>query len=133
MQVWKELSRKMDEPGRMEGCLFCRIVAGEVESDTILEDEDFIAISDKYPKAPVHALVIPRRHVTWLNDISEVDADLTQRMLEFVVRTAETLGIVDPGYRVITNVGSGGGQVIFHLHWHLLAGASRGFNIREQI
>lgn len=118
-------------------CLFCRIAAGEMETETIIEDDEFIAIWDKYPKAPVHALVIPRRHIAWLNDIGDVaaggDEGFSQRMLDFVVRTAEKLEVADTGYRVINNVGSGGGQVIFHLHWHILAGGDRGFNIKEQL
>jgi histidine triad (HIT) family protein len=118
-------------------CLFCRIAAGEMETETIIEDDEFIAIWDKYPKASVHALVIPRRHIAWLNDIGDVaaggDEGFSQRMLDFVVRTAEKLEVADTGYRVINNVGSGGGQVIFHLHWHILAGGDRGFNIKEQL
>lgn len=123
----------MDKQTGPNNCLFCRIVTGAAEAEVILEDGEFVSIWDKYPKAPVHALVIPRQHITWLNDIDSVDAGLSQRMLEFVVRTAEKLDIVVPGYRVINNVGSGGGQVIFHLHWHILAGKSRGFNIGEQL
>jgi histidine triad (HIT) family protein len=114
-------------------CLFCRIIDGREDAVTILEDEEFMAIWDRYPKAPVHALVIPRRHMSSLNDIGEADGDFCKRMLEFVVRTAEKLRVRDRGYRVITNVGSGGGQIIFHIHWHLLAGRSVGFELGEGI
>lgn len=116
-----------------QDCLFCRIVAGEAPADMILENEDFIAIRDIYPKAPVHALVIPRRHIHWLNDIDQVDPALCKGMLEFIVELADRLGVKESGYRVINNVGSGGGQVIFHLHWHLLAGRSAGFDIEEAL
>ena len=116
-----------------QDCLFCRIVAGEVPAELVLENEDFIAIMDKYPKAPVHALVIPRRHMHWLNDIDAADPALCKGMLEFIVEVADRLGVKERGYRVINNVGSGGGQVIFHLHWHLLAGRSAGFDIEEAL
>jgi histidine triad (HIT) family protein len=114
-------------------CLFCRILTAHEPADFILQDEEFVSIWDKYPKAPLHALIIPRRHMRSLEDIGEADADFCKRMLEFVVAVASKLGVNDPGYRVITNVGPGGGQVIFHLHWHLLAGKAAGFNIREAL
>ncbi len=114
-------------------CLFCDIVAGRSGAGVILADDEFVAIHDKYPKAPVHALVIPRRHLVSLAEIGDLDAGYCQRMLEFVLATARELGVSDPGYRVITNVGRGGGQVIFHLHWHLLAGRSVGFDIEEEL
>lgn len=113
-------------------CLFCRIIEGN-GAPLIHEDDDFVAIHDKYPKAPVHALVIPRRHMETLNDIGAMDPELCRRMLEFVVETADILGVKESGYRVINNVGSGGGQVIFHIHWHLLAGRSVGFRIEEEL
>ncbi|MHB1380609.1 MAG: HIT domain-containing protein, partial [Thermoleophilia bacterium] len=109
------------------GCLFCAIVAREVAAQVIMESDSFIAIHDKYPKAPVHALVIPKRHIKWLNDIGGAEEGFSQAMLDFIVAVADELGVTDSGYRVINNVGSGGGQVIFHLHWHILAGASAGF------
>ncbi len=108
-------------------CLFCRIIAGAAPADMVLEDDEFLAIRDKYPKAPVHVLVMPKAHIPSLNEIGEAPGGLSQRMLEFIVRTARELDVLDPGYRVITNVGSGGGQIIFHLHWHLIAGKSLGF------
>jgi len=114
-------------------CLFCRIVSGDAPAELIIENDDFIAIQDIYPKAPVHALVIPKQHIHWLNDIGQADPALCKGMLEFMVELAERLGVKESGYRVINNVGSGGGQVIFHLHWHLLAGRSAGFNIEEEL
>lgn len=92
-----------------------------------MENEDFFAIHDKYPKAPVHVLVIPRRHIRWLNDIGDANDSFCRDMLAFMVEVAERLGVKEEGYRVINNVGSGGGQIIFHLHWHLIAGKSLGF------
>ena len=116
-----------------QDCLFCRIVAGKTMAELILENVEFIAIMDKYPKAPVHALIIPRRHIHWLNDIGAVDPDLCKGMMEFIVEVADRLGVKEHGYRVINNVGRGGGQVIFHLHWHLLAGGSAGFDMEEAL
>lgn len=123
----------MSAEEQVDGCLFCAIVAGELAADVIMENDSFIAIHDKYPKAPVHALVIPKRHIKWLNDIGGAEAGFSQAMLDFIVAVADELGVNDSGYRVINNVGSGGGQVIFHLHWHILAGRSAGFNIKEQL
>ncbi len=108
-------------------CIFCQIVAGTFSSEKVLENNDFLAIKDAHPKAPVHVLVMPKRHIRSLNEIGETGGAFCLDMLEFVVRTAETLDVVEPGYRVITNVGAGGGQIIFHLHWHLIAGKSLGF------
>lgn len=110
-----------------EDCLFCRIIRGEAPAEKIIENEDFIAIRDKYPKAPVHVLIIPRRHMDSLNDISDTNASFCYDMLNFIVEVAEDLGVKNSGYRIINNIGSGGGQVIFHLHWHLIAGESLGF------
>lgn len=110
-------------------CLFCRIVSGEAPADVVLENDGFVAVRDKYPKAPTHVLVIPRKHVKWLNDIEQTSEEFCRDMMEFIVAVAEKLGVKNSGYRVINNVGSGGGQVIFHLHWHLLAGRSVGFDL----
>ncbi len=118
---------------KTDGCLFCKIVAGEVPAEKVLENEDFIAIKDLYPKAPIHMLVIPRQHIDWLNDIGDVDAGLCKGMLQFMVEVADKLGVKESGYRVINNVGSGGGQVIFHLHWHLLAGKAVGFDLESEL
>lgn len=108
-------------------CLFCRILEGVEPSEIIIEDDEFIAIKDKFPKAPVHILVIPRKHVSSLNEIGELEDGECKRMLEFVVALADKLGIKESGYRLINNVGRGGGQIIFHIHWHVLAGKSLGF------
>jgi histidine triad (HIT) family protein len=84
--------------------------------------DGFVAVSDLNPKAPVHLLVIPERHVETFRDVGEFAAEEAGRMLEFVADTARDAGLED--YRVIVNVGPGGGQTIFHLHWHVLGGAA---------
>lgn len=116
-----------------EDCLFCGIAKGEIEAEIILEDERFLAFKDKFPKAPTHVLVIPRKHIDWFNDIGGVEDGFCRDMLAFIVKTADKLGVKESGYRVINNVGSGGGQLIFHLHWHILAGKSVGFNLEDNL
>jgi histidine triad (HIT) family protein len=98
-------------------CLFCRLVR---EGDHVNKADGFVAIEDINPKAPVHLLVLPEHHVDTFRDVSEFDADETKRMLEFVADTARNAGLED--YQVIVNVGPGGGQTVFHLHWHVLGG-----------
>jgi histidine triad (HIT) family protein len=100
-------------------CLFCRLVQ---EGDHVHAADGFVAIRDIAPKAETHLLVIPQRHVETLREIADFPAAETQRMLEFVAETAARAGLED--YRVIVNVGPGGGQTVFHLHWHVLGGAS---------
>jgi histidine triad (HIT) family protein len=98
-------------------CLFCSLAA---EGEHVRKAEGFVAIRDINPKAPVHLLVIPERHVDGFRDVGELSAEETKRMLEFVADTAREAGLTD--YRVVVNVGPGAGQTIFHLHWHVLGG-----------
>ena len=98
-------------------CLFCRLVR---EGDHVNKADGFVAIEDINPKAPVHLLVLPEHHVDTFRDVSEFDAEEAKRMLEFVADTARNAGLDD--YQVIVNVGPGGGQTVFHLHWHVLGG-----------
>jgi histidine triad (HIT) family protein len=98
-------------------CLFCKLVR---EGDHVHGAEGFVAVEDINPKAPVHLLVLPERHVETFRDVGEFPADETKRMLEFVAETARLAGLED--YQVVVNVGRGAGQTIFHLHWHVLGG-----------
>jgi histidine triad (HIT) family protein len=102
-------------------CLFCRLVR---DGDHVAIGAGFVAIRDIEPQAETHLLVLPERHVDSFRDVGEFDADEAKRMLEFVARTAAEAGLED--YRVVTNVGRGAGQTIFHLHWHVLGGRMRG-------
>ena len=102
-------------------CLFCRLVA---EGDHVRKADGFVAIKDINPKAETHLLVIPEKHVPTFREISEFSADESKRMLEFIAETAREQGLED--YRVVVNVGEGGGQTIFHLHWHVLGGRMGG-------
>lgn len=98
-------------------CLFCRLYA---EGDHVRKADGFAAVEDIRPKAPVHLLVIPERHVETFRDVGAFPGDDASRMLRFVADTAREAGLED--YRVIVNVGPGAGQTIFHLHWHVLGG-----------
>jgi histidine triad (HIT) family protein len=100
-----------------EDCLFCRLAR---EGDFVNQGDGFVAINDINPQAPVHILVLPVGHVDTFRDVGQFDAEEAKRMLEFVAETAEKAGLVD--YRVLVNVGPGGGQTVFHLHWHVLGG-----------
>jgi len=101
-------------------CLFCGLYA---EGDHVRKARGFAAVRDINPKAPVHLLVIPERHVDTFRDVGEFPAEEAKEMLEFVSETARDAGLDD--YRVVVNVGPGGGQTIFHLHWHVLGGTGR--------
>jgi histidine triad (HIT) family protein len=102
-------------------CLFCSLVA---EGDHVRSGNGFVAIADLNPKAETHLLVLPERHVSSFREICEFPAEEAKRMLDFVAETAREAGLED--YRVVVNVGEGGGQTIFHLHWHILGGRLRG-------
>ncbi|MBD0318242.1 MAG: HIT domain-containing protein [Thermoleophilia bacterium] len=98
-------------------CLFCRLVE---EGEHVRKGDGFVAIRDINPKAPVHLLVLPARHVDTLREVTEFPPEEAKRMLEFVAETAREAGLED--YRVVVNVGEGAGQTVFHLHWHVLGG-----------
>ena len=102
-------------------CLFCQLVR---EGDHIRKDAGFVAIRDINPKAETHLLVLPERHVDTFRDVGEFEPEESKRMLEFVAETAREAGLDD--YRVLVNVGSRGGQTVFHLHWHVLGGRIEG-------
>lgn len=106
----------------MTDCLFCRIVAGDIPSDRLHEDELVIAFRDIAPRAPTHVLVIPRAHVASADELGDEDGPLLGRMFAVVAQLARSEGIADRGYRVVTNVGDDGGQSVHHLHLHLMGG-----------
>jgi histidine triad (HIT) family protein len=104
-----------------DDCLFCTLVR---DGDHVAAGEGFVAIRDINPQAETHLLVLPARHVDTFRDVGAFEPDEAKRMLEFVARVAREAGLED--YRVVVNVGPGGGQTIFHLHWHVLGGKIRG-------
>lgn len=108
-----------------EDCLFCKIVRGELPSDTVATDEGVVAFRDINPRAPVHVLVVPERHLDSIDDVGEADMELLARCVRLAQRVAADEGIRD-GYRLATNVGTKGGQAIPHLHLHVLGGRQLG-------
>lgn len=106
----------------MDDCIFCKIVAGDIPADIIYEDEQVLAFRDLNPQAPTHALVIPRRHISTLNDLAEADAELIGRMHLAARTVAEQDGIAETGYRTVFNCNEGAGQTVFHIHLHVLGG-----------
>jgi len=104
------------------GCLFCRIVAGEIPATPVFQDDLLIAIRDIDPKAPLHLLLLPRAHVQSAADLTDADAALSGRLFAVAARLARAEGVADDGYRLVTNIGRDGGQSVGHLHLHLLAG-----------
>lgn len=105
----------------MNDCIFCRIVAAQVPSTRLYEDDQVIVIQELYPKAPVHLLVLPRTHIESLNDLTPAHDALIAHMLRLLPTLASQQGLKD-GFRTIINTGRGGGQEVPHLHFHLLGG-----------
>jgi histidine triad (HIT) family protein len=103
-------------------CLFCRIVAGEIPSDRLHQDDLVIAFQDINPQAPTHVLIVPRRHVASALDLTDDDGPMLGRAFAVAADLARSLGIADAGYRLVSNVGRWGGQSVDHLHIHLMGG-----------
>jgi histidine triad (HIT) family protein len=106
---------------RDPGCLFCRIVAGEVPAERLHDDDEVIAFADINPQAPTHVLVIPRRHIVDAHSLTDADAPLLARLFAVTRSLADAAGL-GSGYRIVTNIGPDAGQSVFHLHFHLLGG-----------
>ena len=105
----------------MENCLFCKIINGEIPSEKVYEDEEILAFKDIHPKAPVHILVIPKKHISSAIEIEEQDEALIGKMFIVIKKLAKEFGL-ENGYRIVNNCGSDGGQEVMHLHLHLLGG-----------
>jgi histidine triad (HIT) family protein len=108
-------------------CLFCRIIAGEIPSTRVYEDADLIAFEDINPQAPMHCLVVPRRHVATLNDLGEADDGLVGAMVRRAAAIAKAHGLDGGGYRTVFNCNSDAGQTVFHVHLHVLGGRRLGW------
>ena len=106
----------------MSDCIFCKIVDGSIPAEKVFENDDLIAFEDLNPVAPVHVLVIPKRHVATLNDIEDGDADMLGQLFLAAKKIAAERGLSDDGYRTVVNCMSGAGQSVFHIHLHLLGG-----------
>lgn len=104
----------------MQDCLFCKIVRGEIPADIVFENDEVLAFKDINPQAPVHILVIPKKHYSTLNDMD--DPSLFGKIYAAVDHITAELGLKEKGYRVVVNCGDEGGQVVYHVHFHILGG-----------
>jgi len=105
-----------------DDCLFCRIVAGEIPSERVAEDDIVLAIRDIAPRAPTHVLLMPREHIASAADLTDADATLLGRIFATAADLARSEGIAEGGYRIVTNIGTWGGQTVDHLHFHVMGG-----------
>jgi histidine triad (HIT) family protein len=103
-------------------CIFCQIASGKIPSDIVYQDKEIIAFRDINPKAPVHILIIPKKHVASLDQLSQSDTALVGRMVAVASRLAKDEGVAEKGYRLVINCGKEGGQLVPHLHMHFLGG-----------
>jgi histidine triad (HIT) family protein len=106
----------------MSECLFCRIVRKEIPGSVVYEDDDVLVFNDINPQAPLHALVIPKRHIATLNDLSPADDALVGQMIRRAAAVARDKGYAERGFRTVFNTNAEAGQTVFHIHLHVLAG-----------
>ena len=106
----------------MSDCIFCKIVSGDIPSTKIYEDEQVIVFRDINPQAPTHVLVVPKRHISGVNELAEMDEALVGHVYGVIARLVRELGIDESGYRVVVNSGADGQQSVPHLHFHVLGG-----------
>ncbi len=104
----------------MTDCLFCKIVSGDIPGDIIYQDDDVLAFRDLHPQAPVHVLVIPKKHISTINDLQEGDAVLVGKMYLAARQIAQQEGMAESGYRCVMNCNDDGGQTVHHIHLHIL-------------
>lgn len=113
----------------MGDCTFCKIIAKQIPANIVYEDEEVIAFNDIHPAAPVHILVIPKKHISDLTQLKPEEEKLVGKIYTIINQIAETEGIKEKGFRVIVNCGKDGGQEVGHLHFHLLGGRELGAKI----
>ncbi len=106
----------------MPDCIFCKIVDGEIPTEKVYENDDLLAFDDINPVAPVHILIVPKKHIATLNDVSSADEALLGKMLVCAKELAARRKLADEGYRTVMNCMAGAGQSVFHIHAHLLGG-----------
>ena len=106
----------------MGDCIFCKIVKGEIPSDKVFEDEKVLAFRDINPEAPVHIVIVPKKHILSLNEVTKEDIEVISHILLLAKNIASENGIAESGYRLVNNCGVDGGQTVPHLHFHLLGG-----------
>lgn len=113
----------------MEDCIFCKIIRGEIPSTKVYEDDEILAFNDVNPAAPIHILVIPKKHINSLADMKPEDEKLVGKIYRVINKITEDKGFKNEGFRVIVNCGKNGGQEVMHLHFHILAGKKLGEKI----
>ncbi len=108
----------------MSDCLFCKIIEGEIPADIVFENDDALAFRDVNPQAPTHILIIPRKHISTVNDLTEEHELIMGRLFSVAKTIAAQEGVSEDGYRMVVNCNEKAGQTVFHIHMHLLAGRS---------
>ncbi|MGB5717154.1 MAG: histidine triad nucleotide-binding protein [Gammaproteobacteria bacterium] len=111
----------------MSDCLFCKMVAGDIQPDVVFEDNEVLAFRDLNPQAPLHVLVIPKTHIATTNDLTLDTADVVGKMYLAARQIAADEGVAEPGYRMVMNCNAGAGQSVYHIHLHLLGGRPLGW------
>lgn len=106
----------------MQDCIFCKIVNKEIPADVVYEDQDILVFKDVNPQAPVHMLLIPKKHIPTFFDLEPGDEAILGRLHQAAVQVARDLGLTETGFRLVANCREDAGQVVFHIHYHLLAG-----------
>lgn len=105
-------------------CIFCSIIQGQIPSEKVFEDDKVLAFKDINPEAPVHIVIIPKKHISSINDLEYNDNELIGHIYNVAKKIAADLGISESGYRIVTNCGNDAGQSVLHIHFHLLGGRS---------
>lgn len=111
----------------MTDCLFCKMVSGEIQPDIVMETDDILAFRDINPQAPTHILIIPKRHIGTINDITAEDTEIMGKLYQVAKEIAAQEGLSEPGYRTVMNCNAHGGQAVYHIHLHLLGGRQMGW------
>src|SRR3989338_766987 len=110
----------------MSDCLFCKIIQGEIPATKVYEDNEIFAFDDIHPKGPVHILIIPKKHYATLNDIPDADLSIVGKIFGVAKKLAKEKGVDQTGYRTLVNTNKNSGQLVFHIHWHLIGGKPLG-------
>ena len=106
----------------MADCLFCQIIDGTIKGDVVAQNENAVAFRDINPQAPLHVLIVPRKHIATLNDLDESDGPLIGQLVQMATDIAKKEGVADDGYRLVWNCNRQAGQAVYHIHLHLLGG-----------
>jgi histidine triad (HIT) family protein len=111
----------------MSDCLFCKMISGEIQPDTVYEDDEVLGFRDINPQAPTHVLVVPKTHIATINDLQDQHTDLIGKLFLAAKKIAHDEGIAEEGYRTLINCNAGAGQTVFHIHLHILGGRPMGW------